>query len=63
MTVQELIAVLQRLPPEMPVAAHGCDCANFVTSVRVNGGVANLLNGIDHLDKTYDLNMKDWERR
>ena len=30
MTVSELIAALQKLPPELEVEAEGCDCVNDV---------------------------------
>ena len=35
LTVGELIALLQQLPPEMPVQAEGCDCVNDVKGVGV----------------------------
>ena len=33
LTVGELIALLQQLPPDMPVQAEGCDCVNKVKGV------------------------------
>ena len=35
LTVGELIALLQQLPPDMPVDAEGCDCVNEVKGVGV----------------------------
>ena len=35
LTVGELIAMLQQLPPDMPVHAEGCDCVNEVKGVGV----------------------------
>ena len=35
LTLGELIALLQQLPPEMPVEAEGCDCVNEVKGVGV----------------------------
>ena len=35
LTVGELIALLQQLPPDMPVQAEGCDCVNEVKGVGV----------------------------
>ena len=35
LTVEELIALLEQLPPDMPVWAEGCDCVNEVKGVGV----------------------------
>ena len=35
LTVGELIALLQQMPPDMPVEAEGCDCVNEVKGVGV----------------------------
>ena len=42
MTVAELIAALQELPPHLEVEAEGCDCVNDVrgAGMRGPGGLA-----------------------
>lgn len=37
LTVAELIAELQKMPPEARVLTEGCDCTGQATSVRLQG--------------------------
>ena len=39
MKVSELIAALQKLPPELEVEAEGCDCVNDVRGAGMRGPV------------------------
>ena len=39
MTVSELIAALQTLPPDLQVEAEGCDCVNDVRGAGMRGPI------------------------
>lgn len=39
MTVSELIAALQQLPPHLEVEAEGCDCVNDVRGAGMRGEI------------------------
>lgn len=41
MTVSELIAVLQKLPPDLEVEAEGCDCVNDVRGAGMRKSIGN----------------------
>ena len=46
MTVSELIAALQHLPPDLEAEAEGCDCVNAVRGAGMRGPIGTEAGGM-----------------